>query len=131
MDLSFYHTAVARNVKCGTQVSQTVGKDQTSLGYGRSGWHMHRSDIGQALMVNHTIRWIETKIDSVNVQVRFIPAYCTLCMICVLLQYVSANMQRSSGSTRQSKLCMHRMNTPYSVWCICKFAGAYRTFQLM
>jgi len=63
MDLSFYHTAIARLVKCGTQVSQTVGRDLTPLVFGKGGWHMHRSDNGQALMVNHNISSIETKID--------------------------------------------------------------------
>jgi len=72
MDLSFYHTAIARLVKCGTQVSQTLGRDQTSLVFGKSGSHMHRSDIGQALMVNHNISSMETKINSVNIQIRFI-----------------------------------------------------------
>jgi len=72
MDLSFYHTAIARLVKCGTQVSQTVGRDQTSLVFGKSGCHMHRSDIGQAVMVNHNISLIETKIDSDNIQRIFV-----------------------------------------------------------
>lgn len=83
MDLSFYHTAIARLVKCGTQVSQTVGRDQTSLVFGKSGWPMHRSDIGQALMVNHDISSIETKIDSVNVQLRFILTLHTQYDICI------------------------------------------------
>jgi hypothetical protein len=33
---------------------------------------MRRSDIGQALMVNLNASWIETKIDPVNIQIRFI-----------------------------------------------------------
>ena len=99
MDVSCYHTAIARLVKCGTQVSQTVGRDQISLVLGKSGWHMHRSDNGQSLVVHHNISLIETKIDSVNIQLRFIPTLhaCTHThththSICVLLQYISANM---------------------------------------
>jgi hypothetical protein len=55
MDLSFYHTAIASLVKGETQVSQTVGRDQTTLGLAA----VDRSDIGQTLMVNDNISWID------------------------------------------------------------------------
>jgi hypothetical protein len=111
MDLSFYYTAIARLVTCETQVSQTVGRDQTSLGFGRSWCNMHRSDIGQTLMVNHNISWTETKIDSVNLQIRCIPTYCTLCLIYYSHMFQLSCSHLQGVHRKQSKLCMHQLNT--------------------
>jgi len=50
---------------------------------------MHRSDNGQALMVNHNISSIETKIDYVNIQLRFIPTLHTQYHMCITPVYFS------------------------------------------